>query len=112
MVSTTTLRPASAARTARAADVVVLPTPPAPQQMMILVSGSAKTESISKNGDVTRRPRGRSAPAAARRWRTGPPHRFPLHQRQPLPVGLRERSIADAAPAVEACGPLRLRIRQ
>ena len=35
MVSTTTRRPASAARNPRAAAVVVLPTPPAPQQTMI-----------------------------------------------------------------------------
>ena len=39
MVSTTTLRPASAARTASAADVVVLPTPPEPQQMTIWTRG-------------------------------------------------------------------------
>ena len=49
MVSTTTLRPASAARTASAAEVVVLPTPPAPQQMMILVSRSSRTLSRSRN---------------------------------------------------------------
>ncbi len=36
MVSTTTLRPCSAARSASAADVVVLPTPPEPQQTMML----------------------------------------------------------------------------
>ena len=39
MVSTTTLRPRSAARSASAADVVVLPTPPAPQHTMISVVG-------------------------------------------------------------------------
>ena len=39
MVSTTTLRPRSAARSASAAEVVVLPTPPEPQQTMIPVRG-------------------------------------------------------------------------
>ena len=39
MVSTTTLRPRSAARSARAADVVVLPTPPEPQQTMMPGAG-------------------------------------------------------------------------
>ena len=39
MVSTTTLRPRSAARSASAAEVVVLPTPPEPQHTMIRVAG-------------------------------------------------------------------------
>ena len=53
MVSTTTLRPASAARTAEAAEVVVLPTPPEPQQMTILVWRSSMIESMSRKGEAT-----------------------------------------------------------
>ena len=41
MVSTTTWRPRSAARSPMAAAVVVLPTPPEPQQTMILVRRSS-----------------------------------------------------------------------
>ena len=47
MVSTQTLRPRSAARRARAADVVVLPTPPEPQHTMIRVPGSSSRSSMS-----------------------------------------------------------------
>jgi hypothetical protein len=46
MVSTQTERPCSAARTARAAAVVVLPTPPAPQQTRIRASLSNRSTSI------------------------------------------------------------------
>src|SRR5437763_13794185 len=52
MVSTTTCRPCSAARSARAADVVVLPTPPAPQQTTIRVPPSDRTRSMSSAGDA------------------------------------------------------------
>ena len=48
MVSTTTLRPRSAARRARAAEVVVLPTPPAPQHTMMRVPGSSSSASMSR----------------------------------------------------------------
>src|SRR6478735_727901 len=48
MVSTTTLRPRSAARRASAADVVVLPTPPEPQHTMMLRSGSSSRASTSR----------------------------------------------------------------
>ena len=48
MVSTTVRRPASAARTPRAAAVVVLPTPPEPQQTMMCVAGSASRASMSR----------------------------------------------------------------
>src|SRR6478736_2900008 len=52
MVSTTTLRPRSAARSASAADVVVLPTPPAPQHTMIWVVRSSSSASTSSTGGV------------------------------------------------------------
>ena len=50
IVSTTTLRPRSAARSASAADAVVLPTPPEPQQTMIPVRGSSSMASTSSVG--------------------------------------------------------------
>ncbi len=55
MVSTTTLRPRSAARRASAAEVVVLPTPPDPQHTMIprlRSSRSASTSSTSRGSCV------------------------------------------------------------
>src|SRR6476646_4707405 len=48
MVSTTTLRPRSAARRASAADVVVLPTPPEPQHTMMPVPRSSSRASTSR----------------------------------------------------------------
>ncbi len=51
MVSTTTLRPRSAARRASAADVVVLPTPPEPQHTMMLVAAV-----VEQRVDVEQRP--------------------------------------------------------
>ena len=51
MVSTTTLRPRSAARSASAADVVVLPTPPDPQHTMMSVAGSSSRASTSRTGE-------------------------------------------------------------
>ena len=59
MVSTTTLRPRSAARSASAAEVVVLPTPPEPQHTMIPVSGSSSSASTSSAGRCRWRPAGR-----------------------------------------------------
>ena len=50
MVSTTTLRPRSAARSASAAEVVVLPTPPEPQHTMISVPRSSRSASMSRTG--------------------------------------------------------------
>ncbi len=47
MVSTTTFRPRSAARSPSAAAVVVLPTPPEPQHTMIRVCGSSSSGSTS-----------------------------------------------------------------
>src|SRR4051812_9788569 len=49
MVSTTTFRPRSAARRANAADVVVFPTPPEPQQTMMPVRGSSSSASTSSD---------------------------------------------------------------
>ena len=49
MVSTTTLRPRSAARSASAADVVVLPTPPEPQQTMMPRLRSSSRASTSRS---------------------------------------------------------------
>src|SRR4051812_46646701 len=49
MVRTTTRRPRSAARRARAAEVVVLPTPPDPQHTMIPVCGSSSMASTSRD---------------------------------------------------------------
>ena len=48
MVSTTTLRPRSAARRASAAEVVVLPTPPEPQHTMIPRLRSSSRASTSR----------------------------------------------------------------
>ena len=50
MVSTTTLRPRSAARSASAAEVVVLPTPPEPQHTMI-----ARLRVVEQGVDVEHR---------------------------------------------------------
>ena len=61
MVSTTTLRPRSAARSASAADVVVLPTPPEPQQTMMPVCRSSSSASTSRTR-VAAGSRGRSGP--------------------------------------------------
>ena len=52
MVSTTTVRPYSAARRAIAAAVVVLPTPPAPQQTTTRFDLSRRTEAMSRAGGV------------------------------------------------------------
>src|SRR3954453_21864166 len=52
MVRTTTVRPRSAARSAREALVVVFPTPPEPQQTMIRVTGSSRRASTSSTGAV------------------------------------------------------------
>ena len=66
MVSTTTLRPCSAARSARAADVVVLPTPPEPQQTMMSVAavGEQGVDVEARAAAVGRGPT--SGPDAAR----------------------------------------------
>ncbi len=50
MVSTTTVRPCSAARRPSAAAVVVFPTPPAPQHTMIRVDRLPMTVSRSRAG--------------------------------------------------------------
>src|SRR5882757_4499723 len=50
MVRTTAVRPRSAARTPRAAAVVVLPTPPEPQQTMMRVLRSSSSGSMSSTG--------------------------------------------------------------
>src|SRR6476646_6681442 len=52
MVSTTTVRPYSAARSAIAAAVVVLPTPPAPQQTITRFEVSCRIEAMSRAGGV------------------------------------------------------------
>src|SRR4051794_41022380 len=52
MVSTTTARPYSAARTAIAAAVVVLPTPPAPQHTTTRLDLSARIDFRSSAGGV------------------------------------------------------------
>ena len=57
MVRTTTLRPASAARTPIAAAVVVLPTPPEPQHTMMRVPGSRIRSSMSNGGALGARAR-------------------------------------------------------
>ena len=54
-VSTTTFLPCSAARSPSAAAVVVLPTPPDPQQTMILVRGSPISRSMSSRGGAAAR---------------------------------------------------------
>ncbi len=64
IVSTTTLRPCSAARRPSAADVVVLPTPPEPQHTMIRTSGSASSASVSRWG--TSESRAASGPTRGR----------------------------------------------
>ena len=56
MVSTTTLRPRSAARSASAAEVVVLPTPPEPQHTMMPVPRSSISASTSIAGAGPGRP--------------------------------------------------------
>ena len=53
-VSTQTCRPRSAARSPIAAAVVVLPTPPEPQQTMILVRRSSMIRSMSRRGFTVR----------------------------------------------------------
>ncbi len=77
MVSTTTLRPRSAARSASAADVVVLPTPPEPQQTMMPVR-----RVVEQRVDVERR-----RPWCARHERAhpgmGPRHAIPWSRRPP-----------------------------
>src|SRR3954471_18411198 len=50
MVSTTTLRPRSAARSASAAEVVVLPTPPDPQHTITWTARSSSSASTSSAG--------------------------------------------------------------
>ncbi len=50
MVNTTTVRPYSAARTAMAAAVVVLPTPPAPQHTTTRLDLSARIDFMSRAG--------------------------------------------------------------
>ena len=50
IVSTTTRRPRSAARSPRAAEVVVLPTPPEPQHTMMPTEGSSRRPSTSRRG--------------------------------------------------------------
>src|SRR5689334_10437841 len=50
IVSTTTLRPCSAARSASAAETVVLPTPPEPQHTTMFVARSASKASTSSSG--------------------------------------------------------------
>src|SRR6478735_2576725 len=52
MVSTTTVRPYSAARKAIAAAVVVLPTPPAPQHTTTRLEVSVRIEPMSRAGGV------------------------------------------------------------
>jgi hypothetical protein len=52
MVSTTTVRPYSAARSAIAAAVVVFPTPPAPQHTTTRLDRSDKMDFISNAGGV------------------------------------------------------------
>ena len=52
MVSTTTVRPYSAARSAIAAAVVVLPTPPAPQHTTTRLEVSVRIEAMSRAGGV------------------------------------------------------------
>ena len=52
MVSTTTVRPYSAARNAIAAAVVVLPTPPAPQHTTTRLEVSARIAPMSRAGGV------------------------------------------------------------
>src|SRR5262245_42883423 len=52
MVSTTTVRPYSAARNAIAAAVVVLPTPPAPQHTTTRLEVSVRIEPMSRAGGV------------------------------------------------------------
>ena len=52
MVSTTTVRPYSAARSAIAAAVVVLPTPPAPQQTITRFDVSCRIAAMSRAGGV------------------------------------------------------------
>ena len=69
MVSTTTLRPRSAARSASAAAVVVLPTPPLPQHTTIRVAGSQRTASRSSRGRLSGAAHG--APIPASRSRSG-----------------------------------------
>ena len=76
MVSTTTLRPRSAARSASAAAVVVLPTPPEPQQTMMRVSGSSSSGVDVEPGGCSRADApGRAAPRPARTGRPGPRRR-------------------------------------
>jgi hypothetical protein len=52
MVSTTVLRPRSAARTAIAAAVVVLPTPPEPQHTMTWMSGLSIRASTARRSFI------------------------------------------------------------
>ena len=52
MVSTTTVRPYSAARSAIAAAVVVLPTPPAPQHTTTRLDVSDRIDAMSRAGGV------------------------------------------------------------
>src|SRR5690242_4402782 len=52
MVRTTTVRPYSAARNAIAAAVVVLPTPPAPQQTTTRFDLSPRIDAMSRAGGV------------------------------------------------------------
>src|SRR4029077_3385746 len=52
IVSTTTVRPYSAARNAIAAAVVVLPTPPAPQHTTTRLEVSVRIEPMSRAGGV------------------------------------------------------------
>src|ERR1700694_807687 len=50
IVNATAVRPYSAARSAIAAAVVVLPTPPAPQHTMTRLEVSARIEALSSTG--------------------------------------------------------------
>ena len=91
MVSTTTVRPRSAARSASAAEVVVLPTPPEPQHTMMPIAGSSSSASTSRRG------RGAAGRRAGPTRAAGPRHEAQSLARLSVGGQLVEPAEVDAA---------------
>src|SRR5262245_32515635 len=102
-VRTTTCRPRSAARSPTAAAMVVLPTPPEPQQTMILVRRSSMSWSTTSGTGLVLigfRSRGALLPQSLRQ---------PVQRRQVDPVGDQRQFVARLPGLIElaAQGALR-----
>src|ERR1022692_4725097 len=106
-VSTTTWRPRSAARSPTAAAIVVLPTPPEPQQTMILVRRSSMSWSTTSGTGVVLI--GLAPQICSRGTLVAQGFGQPVERGQVDPVGDQRQLVARLSSLVEqaALGPLR-----